>query len=583
MNWGLKFLLFFSFFLACGQARSDSTDFNPYQVRYVCSQNNNGCRTSFKAQPQPLQVLATACEAHVKSPVCQEYFKTDAYLATHARSCDVDTMCEESKTQNNLESLNICLQGYLAGTGEIVDAIKTWAENVKIDIEKQSEYISSCNESVDCKRELVTGIPKYETLNDKDLNKFTAAFLLVEKQNAQYMQSVQQRNEHKDTSPMGVAQGPPGVGSDRAKEINLRSLYHATNKWFEKKQAQLQCLDAATQTEMMCWGAAYIIDPLIVVGVAVKGGKIASAVQKLAKESASAAKTGLRETMLKAPTGSGVAAKTGLRESVDNAEARALMQEIKKMDISRCSLRGACESRAHKIAMMLEEKGIESQKIFAVNNMDNVTITLNKTSTMTNSALGTRWNYHVANLIKVTDETGAVVEKVIDPALFPGPVDRAVWERKMNTGEIAVDFKVADKTTLEPINIKKPPYAWTEKDLAKVEDQLKGMSSYQEVYKGRQTILKARWIDKLQVVDHEKFLKLSEALLNPEFKKWWNQPKLASDYKAEIIEPGSRGKQYVSPERVREIMQRAPTGRVDAQIKVETWEEVWRQIQAGNK
>ena len=61
-------------------------------------------------------------------------------------------------------------------------------------------------------------------------------------------------------------------------ELNKRSLEHpkiefsnSVKSFLENQGNKLQCLDLRTQTQLFCWGAAYIIDPTMVAGAALKG------------------------------------------------------------------------------------------------------------------------------------------------------------------------------------------------------------------------------------------------------------------------------------------------------------------------
>ncbi len=504
-----------------------------------------------KASPQNAPVISTAlnlalvnCRTIHQSPTCQEYFKSDPYLAEHARPCDAENYCKD-QLASGFDSLAACGLGFLEGTGEVItqisEAISKWAANVKTRVEERDEFIRLCNQSLDCKRDLVQGIGKFDAMTDSELSKYPAAALWVERENYSYIQATIKRQEHR--TPQQSERLRLEVPK-RMVEANRQSLLFAAIQWLHEKNVRLSCLDSQARAEMICWGAAYVIDPLLVAGAAAKGvkaaiylrslqgggagtvvanvpakipsGEVAGKVRDFAGGATETAQVTTQDVANRVGEAVGEAVEKGkpvdranrfappmrplrkdLRLAATKSEVVEIARELKRSDIPFCSITDGCDVRAHRVAMALEDKGIDSQKIFAVPENNQLYFSFDRSGLMVND-IHSVWRYHVANLVRVRTESGAMVDYVLDLSLFPGPVERQVWEERMRTAGGLMDFRRSEKTALRPARAYDPPSIWHPDDLEETTRTIRQMSANDLRYKGRQTLLKGRWIDRLK-------------------------------------------------------------------------------------
>ncbi len=267
-----------------------------------------------------------SCQAVAQSEFCQELVKKEPEFYGKTKRCGAEDFCADHMTQE-LDSLKMCGRGFLEGTGETISGAIDLLKGAWTNIEKQNKLIAVCNQSIECKREMAKDIPKFQKLSDEQLNKFSTAALKVELDNFTYNQSVIARQSVKTRTL-----------SERAEEAELRQsslpmnsegtekrMLSGIKQWLKNKGARLECLDSKTQAEMICWGAAAIIDPLVVAGAAAKGGKIASYIQKLGTSSES--KLGIMQSAsrskLENKSAKGVDAKLREQAAIKDAEIRA--------------------------------------------------------------------------------------------------------------------------------------------------------------------------------------------------------------------------------------------------------------------
>ncbi|HEY1078442.1 MAG TPA: hypothetical protein VGE46_00020, partial [Bdellovibrio sp.] len=189
----------------------------------------------------------------------------------------------------------------------LAQATAQWWENTG----KRIEERQNCNDLA-CKKNLVRDIPKFQNVSDEQLKKWSSAALYAEVDSHRYMMATIARQSVR-TKTLGERAEEAERRERGLSEESSQSLLSTAWAWLEKKEANLQCLDAATRIEIRCWGAAYIIDPTIVAGAALKGGKIAGYVAKLAQE--------------------GALAKNGVKAAVSAAEQNALFAKQALADV----------------------------------------------------------------------------------------------------------------------------------------------------------------------------------------------------------------------------------------------------------
>lgn len=226
----------------------------------------------------------------LKTPFCQELSKNEPEFANSLRRCTPQDFCEDHLTQE-IDFLESCPKGLFEGSKEqltewknlAVDYGKSVADRTR---EQNRKINEECNQNIECKRSLVLGNPKYQNISDEDLNKFTAAFLFVEKQNDDYIQSTQKRHQLPDpvVSQRLAQQSEAHRQVSSTRNPQFSSVFKQAAEWLHYKGARLECLNQKTKAELICWGASYILLPGVVAKGAVKGIAGAKYVAKLAKQ-----------------------------------------------------------------------------------------------------------------------------------------------------------------------------------------------------------------------------------------------------------------------------------------------------------
>lgn len=226
------------------------------------------------------------CQAAVRQPHCQKKIKQDPLLEAGLKKCDEPSICDES----NLLSLDFrsCRDGFILGTGEMMQGLgegfSEWAKSVKESSEKRNAFLVSCK-SIECKRTLIRDIPKtlgidrfpqLERLLDENGSRYSAVYLEAERTRliAQYLQS--QRLSMRSRSMYDLAMEAERQNEWRENhKYKEAEVFSAAYEMLTEKSKELNCFDAKTQATLICWGAAYIVDPLMVAGAAAKGANLA--------------------------------------------------------------------------------------------------------------------------------------------------------------------------------------------------------------------------------------------------------------------------------------------------------------------
>lgn len=272
--------------------------------------------------PDAIQLALVACKAKTESKDCKDFIQKEPEFAFSLKKCDAKSFCADELAPITSEWWNQCGRGFLEGTGHtmtemyeggkrtadyLAKATARWWENTG----KRIAERQSCTDII-CKRKLVQGIPKFQNVSDEQLNKWSSAALYAEVDSHRYITSTIARQSVR-TKTLGERAEEAERRGQSLSEESSQSLLASAWAWLEKKEANLQCLDAATRIEMRCWGAAYIIDPTIVAGAALKGGKIAGYVAKLAQE--------------------GALAKGGVKAAIGAAEQNAMLAKQALADV----------------------------------------------------------------------------------------------------------------------------------------------------------------------------------------------------------------------------------------------------------
>lgn len=252
-------------------------------LKFLCASNWQKCKNmEVSSLPSSLKLAINTCEILSKTTVCQKVAKEPEFQG-RMRKCTPDQFCEDNFTQE-LSSISSCGEGALLGLGEKWTSALEQLKNGIKNIEAENKIIAECK-SLECKRERVRHIPKFQNMSDEILEKYSAAALETERNNFKYIESTQRRHSQKNLFP-----------GERAEEAELRhvegspastnELILSVAEWLKDEAARLQCVDAKTRAEMLCWGAAYILDPSLVAFGVLKGNVIANFINKLASKRA---------------------------------------------------------------------------------------------------------------------------------------------------------------------------------------------------------------------------------------------------------------------------------------------------------
>lgn len=305
-----------------------------------------------KAIPSALKSAIEACEIELASNQCKE-MATEPGFFGNLRQCDLESICHDQFTEPSA-LVSACKNGFLEGTGEIFtktfDSVSNWAEGVGSSVSKRNEFLRACDQSQQCKRSLIRDVPGMEALSDKELEKRSAASLYVDReQKLAYRESLMRRSGSSKSvieraSEAETRKIPHIQSSDSTQEsrISPSLLFVTVKEWFENKKARLDCLDAATKIEMMCWGAAYIIDPTLVLGAALKGQRTAEFIYKLAK--------------------SQVAIKPVIAKTI-NADVRVFSEILKNHTIRESTAKGMSELIRMKNANLAQGKKLSFENL----------------------------------------------------------------------------------------------------------------------------------------------------------------------------------------------------------------------------
>lgn len=226
---------------------------------YCSFQSSQNCNLVKKASL--IEFRLKLCEENNNSKQCLQFIDKNPKFKSLIPDCSVEGFCKERFTKD-WDSTSGCLQGYVNEHIEQVTSFISAIENKNVELESTK---SECKD-VKCKRDLVSEIPKYKAVSDKDLAKISSEILLYEKRAFENQQGIK-LSVKKVKEKMKQAFLNP-------KELALK-MTQKSEDWLKEKNVQTQCLNAKTKSELICRTAAYLIDPLAAVGVLSKGSTVA--------------------------------------------------------------------------------------------------------------------------------------------------------------------------------------------------------------------------------------------------------------------------------------------------------------------
>ncbi|MEK2687712.1 hypothetical protein [Bdellovibrio sp. GT3] len=239
-----------------------------------------------------LSQFANQCAIESKALKCDELVKEDSKLAGLIRKCEVADLCAQAEGGTAFEETKACLRGYtnslidtgvaikdmFVGVGSQIDA--AW-EKVKADEKLRSEFISQCNQSLACKKDLVKEDPRYASMPDEDLEKISATALFVQVQDRKaYLQSIS-RSVPNTKPPEAHSKDSEISAEQKAKLLDLAAVIKAKLK---KEYHKFNCYKPEAQAEMACYAVGQVVDPLLLAGAAFKGARVLNAMGKANSE-----------------------------------------------------------------------------------------------------------------------------------------------------------------------------------------------------------------------------------------------------------------------------------------------------------
>lgn len=217
------------------------------------------------------------CQSITSSPTCRDLVRREPALADGLKQCNIQSICADAVDVGGF--FRGCASGFILGTGEGLDNVKTLFENIAKRIQEQKTRYGKYDESIEYKRNLARGIPRFKNASDSELEKLASAFLLAERQQHDYLVSTAERHSTRSLSLLERAERGE-IEDQRRKEIFYEEdkIFTEADALLQNKMLELSCLDERTRAEMRCWAAAYIVDPITVSMLALKSGRIAEVV-----------------------------------------------------------------------------------------------------------------------------------------------------------------------------------------------------------------------------------------------------------------------------------------------------------------
>ncbi len=271
------------------------------EIKIMCATQRPSANCPVQKLSQNIQLEIIACKAVTSSAFCQEMIKKEPEFSQSLKRCRPDQFCEDY-LYKELSSLRSCKDGFLEGSGETISSIwgmlekskdltvdffDRWHERAKKNAEARDLFRKICDKDLACKRNLVKDIPKFQNLSDASLDKYSTAILMLERENFSYHRSTIARQSVITKSIGERAEEAESKAQDRpVSPASDASAIQAIREWLKYKGARLDCLDAATQAELICWAASYIIDPLLVYSGSIKFARSAKYITDLITKNA---------------------------------------------------------------------------------------------------------------------------------------------------------------------------------------------------------------------------------------------------------------------------------------------------------
>ncbi|WP_413944345.1 hypothetical protein [Bdellovibrio sp. HCB-162] len=267
-----------------------SFDAEKLQLALLCKQSQN-CATKSK---ELVDRLTLSCEMEVQSQNCAELAHAHPDWAPLMRKCDFQGLCKQQNEYAEKAGM-ACLRGYKNAMIDLGISLKdmsvslagfvddTW-EKFKASNKRRNEFIAECDKSLACKRDLVKEDRRYRDLSDEKLNKLSAAFLYVQAQDMKAYMSSLERARPKPYVPISERPLREDVTLSAEQNDKLVRLLAMVSDQVKEQYHRYACYTPAAQEELKCYALGNIVDPTMMAGYFVKGGRAAAAVARLAHE-----------------------------------------------------------------------------------------------------------------------------------------------------------------------------------------------------------------------------------------------------------------------------------------------------------
>ncbi|MFN3454442.1 MAG: diguanylate cyclase domain-containing protein [Pseudobdellovibrio sp.] len=239
----------------------------------MCLANNTNC--SPNKLPQALQLKIQACELTTASPACQNMIKAEPEFTFSLKRCKPNDFCKDYLWKE-FDTLKGCGSGFLIGTGEnmtnIYESISKWWDNAKTDMTQKKNFLTACDKSLACRKELIKNVQKYQKHSNEKLMQEPILALFAAK-NSQETWGDLKLKTPREILEMKKRGEDPNTAYKSSGDL---AIINAAKEWLSQKAVRLECVDRRTQAELTCWAAAYILDPLVVAGASAKATRGAS-------------------------------------------------------------------------------------------------------------------------------------------------------------------------------------------------------------------------------------------------------------------------------------------------------------------
>lgn len=265
---------------------SHALDREGIQLLSLCKQRQN-CSTQAK---EVFERLKLTCELEIQSQKCAELSKKNPQWAPLMRRCDVESMCRQ-QYDHLTESGKACLRGYknaLIDLGvslknlsvSLADLVENSWEQLRKDGLRQSQFLIECNKTISCKRDLVKEDHRYRNLSDDKLNSYSATFLWKQAQEVKGYQAALEKFKN----PQPVNRSGNELFLTEEQKHKLSSLMKVASSKIKTQYQRYACYSPLAQEELKCYAIGTVVDPTMIAGYFVKGGRAAIAISRISKE-----------------------------------------------------------------------------------------------------------------------------------------------------------------------------------------------------------------------------------------------------------------------------------------------------------